>query len=117
MRACCRVVLTRAPADNARLRAALGEVAAELVDYPCIETESIPLAPEIAERLQRGNYASVMFVSRNAAEHFLGATSARPPLDVVALGPSTADVLRRFGWSATAMPGDANLAAAVHEIH
>ena len=31
----CRVVLTRTPEDNDKLRAAMGSIPATVVDYPC----------------------------------------------------------------------------------
>ena len=116
MRACCRVVLTRTPADNARLRSTLGEIAADVIDYPCIALESVPLTEEIAIRLRHSWYGAIVFVSRNAVEQLLSAGIDPPRAEIVAIGPSTAAELARWSWPVTAMPTEARVGAMVDEI-
>jgi uroporphyrinogen-III synthase len=110
------VVLTRAPEDNARLRAALGGLEAEIVDHPCIATESVSISPDLAERIRRGTYTAAIFVSRNAVESFFTSGHFPSPPEVVAIGPSTAESLTRHGWHTTAMPSSANLESAITEL-
>ena len=46
MRAPVRVVLTRSEEDNATLMGALGTLATQVVNYPCITIERLRLSPE-----------------------------------------------------------------------
>jgi len=110
------VVLTRASADNARLRAALGELPAELIDYPCIETEALALPSSLVERVRGGGYVSAVFVSKNAVEHLFASVHGPSPREVIALGRSTAEALDQAGWSATALPSEPTLETAIREL-
>jgi len=105
--------LTRTLADNARLRAALGELPSEIVDYSCISIEALPLDPAVAHRLDAGAYDSAVFVSRNGVEHL---PSAPPPRNVVAIGESTETALAARGWPVTSKPSQPHAEIAAMEI-
>jgi uroporphyrinogen-III synthase len=111
------VVLTRTPEDNARLRAVLGDLPAELVDLPCIAIESVPLSTEKIALLSRRHYSAVAFVSRNAVESFFSLVTPPPPSEVVAIGPSTAQAVQDHGWPAAAVPTEPNVEQAVRETN
>jgi uroporphyrinogen-III synthase len=110
------VVLTRTPEDNARLRAALGDLPAEIVDFPCVAIETVPLRPETISLVGARHYSAVAFVSRNAVESFFSFVAPPPPAEIVAIGLSTAQALRDHGWPNAAVPTVPNIEQAVREL-
>jgi len=110
------VVLTRCVADNARLREAIGSIDADVVDYPCLAIEPMPVAEAIADRLASGRYEGAVFASRNAAEHLLTGRTFAAPRHVVAIGPHTGRALERFGWPPTAIASEPNVQTAAEEL-
>lgn len=117
MRAARRVILTRVPTENARLRALLGTVNAELVDLPCLAIERQHLPSSIRERLLSRDFEVAMFVSRPSVEHLLDAIpEIEEPARVVAIGPGTADELIRRGWTVTALPTEPRAEIAAEEL-
>lgn len=110
------MVLTRAPEDNARLRSALGPIEAEVVDYSCIAIEGVPVEDGVVGRLRKAYYSAVVFVSRNAADHFFSSVRLAAPSEVVAIGPATAEAILRHGWPVSAVPPAANVASAIEEM-
>lgn len=111
------MILTRLPADNARLRAALGEVETDLIDLPCLEIERLPLDPAIADRLRTRGFEVAVFVSKPSVEHLLDAhPDLPPPLRVVAIGIGTEEALVRRGWPVSALPSEPRAAIAAKEI-
>lgn len=115
MPAGCVVVLTRAIEDNARLREEIGTVAAEVVDYPCIETEGVGVPAEIAAT----RYTGVIFVSRAAVRHFFDAGQPHAPDEVVAIGRGTAGAVRRDApeWPAAFTPDRASAEEIVGNVN
>lgn len=122
MRASRRVVLTRPPEDNQRLRAAIGEGAAEFIEYPCIAIEPLPIAHGVLEKVSSSLYDAAVFVSRNGVTRFFeeveAASQPRPsrPRQVLAIGNGTAELLVQNGWPPTALPSDARAEVAVVEL-
>lgn len=117
MRAARRLVLTREPADNARLRDAVRDYDVEVVDYPCIRIETLPMSPEIRTRVQEGAYAGAVFASRNGVERLFEQTGpVPPPAHVVAIGVSTAEALARHGWRVTGIPSESRAEVAALEL-
>lgn len=116
MRANRRVVLTRSPEDNAAMRSALGRVDAELVELPVLTTERLPIDPEIRQRLERGEYRTIVFVSRSGVEHLLAQVDARPPETVLAIGPGTEQMLVRRGWPVAGRPSESQARVFATEV-
>lgn len=122
MRASRRVILTRVPADNARLRAALGEVdaeVAEVIALPCLAIDRLPIAPAVRDRLLRRERAfdAAIFVSKPSVEHLLDALPEVPaPPQVVAIGGGTAAELTRRGWTVTMLPSEPRAEIAATEL-
>lgn len=116
MPARCRVVLTRTPEDNDKLRAAMGSIPATVVDYPCIEVERLPLSQDEIVRLKKFPYDAMIFISRNAVNHLLGQVPVRAPAEVIAIGTGTAKALTQHGWPVTATPTKSEAASLAREI-
>lgn len=110
-----RVVLTREPADNASLRRLLGDLDVDLVDYPCIAIEPLPVEPRIRDRLQRRVYQAAIFVSRNGVNALLDQCST-PPQTVVALGTGTRRALEARGWPVKGLPSEALASVLAQEL-
>lgn len=116
MRATRRVVLTRSPEDNAAMRSALGRIDAELVELPVLTTERLQIDPVIRQRLEGGEYRTIVFVSRSGVEHLLAQVDARPPETVLAIGPGTEQALVRRGWPVTGRPSEAQARVFATEV-
>jgi uroporphyrinogen III methyltransferase/synthase len=102
-----RVVVTRAREQVSELRERLEALGAEVVELPTIEVRPLDfVVPDLAP------YAWVVFTSANGVEAFFGRGLAPRGADarslagsrVAAIGPGSADALRRQGISADLVP-------------
>lgn len=102
------IVLTREESDNAGLRALLDDGGAVVLDVPCISIDLTPPSEEELEGLPPlSEMNAAIFSSRNGvAGYFRWARSesgylVKPDaLLVGAVGPGTAEALRKNGWEA-----------------
>jgi uroporphyrinogen III methyltransferase/synthase len=106
-----RIVVTRAREQASELVERLRRLGAETIELPAITIDE----PDdggagmgvAADDLRAGVYAWVVFTSANAVDRFcLRLRDARDfgTAKVAAIGPGTADVLRRFGVEADLVP-------------
>jgi uroporphyrinogen III methyltransferase/synthase len=117
VRAARRLVLTREPADNDRLREAVKDLGVEITDYPCIRVETLPAPAGLLSRVRAGAFAGAVFASRNGVESLFAQLGAAPaPADVVAIGTSTAEALLRHGWAVTGLPSETRAEVAALEL-
>lgn len=120
-----RVVVTR-PRQHARpLVRRLGQLGADVLEIPTIEIVDPPDHRDLddaIDRLRRGDYSWVLFVSVNAVDHFFARLERRFDAGVfgaprvAAVGPVTARRLRSHGITPDLVPGEATAASAVAEL-
>lgn len=106
------VLVTRTREQAGKLSQALQEQGAEAIEVPSIELEPVADSPELNAAiggLARFDWA--FFTSANAVDIFLGQVKARTgdpgdlkKLKLGAIGPATAEALRRFGLNADYVP-------------
>lgn len=109
------VVLTREPPDNAELAARLRDVAAQLVELPCVRTEAISdtstLAAALAELREDD---CVVVTSRHGADAVAGCGPTRAA--VAAIGDATAERMRTHGFRVSFQPSVPSGVALAREL-
>ena len=106
-----RVIVTRARIQASQLAARLSSLGADVIEAPAITIEPLDPAPMRAALGALREYRWVIFTSRNAVEiswrELLACgldARALAGLEVVAVGPATADALSECGLVADVMP-------------
>jgi len=114
------VVVTRAPHQAPALSNRLRDLGARVFEVPSIELvppdDGGAALSAAAERVAEHRYAWAVFSSANAVEPFfrhLPDTRALAATQVAAVGPATAEVLRRFRVVADLVPQDQSAAGLV----
>jgi len=106
------VLVTRTREQAGKLSQALREQGAEAVEVPSIELEPATDSPEMSAAIRGlAGFDWVFFTSANAVDIFLGEVKVRngdcgvlKKLKLGAIGPATAEALRRFGLAADYVP-------------
>lgn len=106
-----RVIVTRARTQASQLAARLSTLGADVIEAPAITIEPLDPAPLRAALGVLGDYRWLIFTSRNAVEiswrELLACgldARALAGLEVVAVGPATADALSERGLVADVIP-------------
>lgn len=95
-----RIVVTRSREQNASLKLMLREFGAEVLEIPTISIHSLPLPPDIQNRISECQWLA--FSSSNGVENFLDAYCTNHDLrdlgsvKIAAVGSSTAATLQRY---------------------
>ena len=107
------MLITRAQRQNVGLAQALEKLGAEVVSHPLIRIDWVEDMGRVNDCLERiEDFATVAFLSQNAAIHFAVALSAversqtMPP--VGAIGPGTKSKLEKRGYTVQFLPEEAN---------
>jgi uroporphyrinogen-III synthase len=111
-----RVVLTRSPEDNARIRSLAGDLDVEWVERTCIAYEPVPVLPMVIDELLAGRFDAAIFPSRRAVEGLFASGPLPAPVRVVTIGPSTREALESNGWRNVLTPREARASAVVEEL-
>lgn len=93
------VLITRPPDQAAALAAALTAAKARPLIYSTLEIVPIPVSDAIQRTIAACD--TLIFTSQNAAKL---APSVHADKPCIAIGPTTADVLRKAGWSVQSVP-------------
>ena len=106
-----RIVVTRASAQAAGLRARLAELGAEVIDVPSLRIEPLDPAPLRAALDRIADYAWLVLTSQNAVAVLWGVlremdrdARALAGVRIACVGRSTADTLLGHGIAADVMP-------------
>lgn len=120
-----RIVVTRARAQAGDLSRKLEALGAEVVEFPTIEIRP-PEDFEPLDRAIRGldGYDWLVFTSVNGVEAFVGRLrehgldlrAVPRGAQIAAIGPATAESLRRAGLNVDAVPGEYRAEALLEEI-
>jgi uroporphyrinogen III methyltransferase/synthase len=119
-----RIVITRAIHDASDFAARIRALGGEAIEFPTIETTP-PSSFEILDRAiaEIGSFDWVIFSSTNGVDHFVDRmrTNARDLREmgraaIAAIGPITANRVRRYALTVTAMPGEYRAEAVVEAI-
>ncbi len=107
-----RVVVTQPTARNSRLAGGLRELGAEVIMYPCIETEAIRplLVPEVEEGTGEP-FDTIVFTSAEGVRSYcdwlleIGLDiRSLAGINIACIGSATAAVLREYGLTADFIP-------------
>jgi uroporphyrinogen III methyltransferase/synthase len=106
-----RIVVTRARHQAGELAGALEALGAEVLEYPTIQVEALPVADDVLDRACRADW--LVLTSANGVERFFDAMlAARRDLRdlagvaLAAIGPATARAIERRGLRVAAVPGE-----------
>ncbi len=104
-----RVLVTRAREQASDLTRLLMQAGAEAVEYPVIRMHPLPPAPELCARLARADW--IVFTSANGLPALLGQLDALGAdvralghAKLAAIGPATAESIRRYGLRVDFVP-------------
>jgi uroporphyrinogen III methyltransferase/synthase len=109
-----RIVITRASAEASDFAARIRALGGEAIEFPTIETAP-PSSYEILDRAigEIGSFDWVIFTSANGVESFVDRMRTRAcdirelgRAAIAAIGPATADRLRRHALTVAAMPAE-----------
>ncbi len=119
-----RIVITRAAADTHEFAARIRALGGEAIEFPTIETAP-PSSYEILDRAiaEVGSFDWIIFTSVNGVECFIDRlrTRARDLRElgraaIAAIGPATADCVRRYALTVAAMPSEYRAEAVIGAI-
>ena len=119
-----RIVITRASADASEFAARIRALGGEAIEFPTIETAP-PSSYEILDRgiAELGSFDWVIFTSANGVECFIDRMRTRAydirelgRAAVAAIGPATADCVRRYALTVAAMPSEYRAEAVIGAI-
>jgi len=119
-----RIVITRAAHDASDFATRIRALGGEAVEFPTIETAP-PSSYEILDRAiaEIGSFDWIIFSSANGVDHFVDRmrTNARDlreigRAEIAAIGPITANRVRRYALTVAAMPAEYRAEAVVEVI-
>ena len=122
-----RIVITRASAEASDFAARIRALGGEAIEFPTIEMAP-PSSYEILDRAiaELGSFDWVIFTSANGVERFVDRMRTRgcdlrelgrPQLvKIAAIGPATADCVRRYALTVAAMPSEYRAEAVIDAI-
>ena len=119
-----RIVITRAANDASDFAARIRALGGEAIEFPTIEAAP-PSSYEILDQAiaEIGSFDWVIFTSANGVENFVDRlrTNARDIRDlghaaIAAIGPATADRVRRYALTVAAMPMEYRAEAVIGAI-
>jgi uroporphyrinogen III methyltransferase / synthase len=122
-----RIVITRAAADASDFAARIRMLGGEAIEFPTIETAP-PASYEILDRAiaELGSFDWVIFTSANGVESFFDRMRTRACdirelgrariVKIAAIGPATADRVRRYALTVAAMPAEYRAEAVIDAI-
>ncbi len=122
-----RIVITRAAADGRDFAARIRALGGEAIEFPTIETAP-PSSYEILDRAiaELGSFDWVIFTSANGVEHFIERMRTRAVdirelgraklVKIAAIGPATAERVRRYALTVAAMPAEYRAEAVIGAI-
>jgi uroporphyrinogen III methyltransferase / synthase len=122
-----RIVITRASSDASDFAARIRALGGEAIEFPTIETAP-PTSYEILDRAigELGSFDWIIFTSANGVESFVDRLRARACdirelgraklVKIAAIGPATADRVRRYALTVAAMPAEYRAEAVIDAI-
>jgi uroporphyrinogen III methyltransferase / synthase len=119
-----RIVITRAAADANDFAARIRALGGEAIEFPTIETAP-PSSYEILDRAiaEIGSFDWLVFTSVNGVESFVDRLRTRScdirqlgRASIAAIGPVTADRVRRYALTVAAMPAEYRAEAVIDAI-
>lgn len=119
-----RILITRASPNASDFSARIHALGGEAIEFPTIETAP-PSSYEILDRAiaEIGSFDWIIFSSANGVDHFVDRmrTNGRDLRDmgraaIAAIGPVTADRVRRYALTVAAMPAEYRAEAVVEAI-
>ena len=119
-----RIVITRAAHDASDFAARIRALGGEAIEFPTIETAP-PSSYEILDQAiaEIGSFDWIIFSSANGVDHFVDRmrTNARDLREmgraaIAAIGPVTANRVRRYALTVAAMPAEYRAEAVVEAI-
>jgi uroporphyrinogen III methyltransferase / synthase len=122
-----RIVITRAAADASDFAARIRALGGEAIEFPTIETAP-PSSYEILDRAiaELGSFDWVIFTSVNGLDRFVDRMRTRACdirelgraklVKIAAIGPATAERVRRYALTVEAMPAEYRAEAVIDAI-
>jgi uroporphyrinogen III methyltransferase / synthase len=122
-----RIVITRAAADASDFAARIRALGGEAIEFPTIETAP-PSSYEILDRAiaELGSFDWVIFTSVNGVDRFVDRLRTRACdirelgraklVKIAAIGPATAERVRRYALTVAAMPAEYRAEALIDAI-